>query len=108
MLSAQVIRTGQPILHFVHIEDITERKRREQELRNSESNYRTLMEQASDAIFISDKDGNYTDANVRATSMFGYSPRGNIASWDERLAASRRNHSHPDQIQRTSVRQKRS
>jgi PAS domain S-box-containing protein len=53
--------------------DISERKLMEQELRNSESNYRTLMEQASDAIFISDKDGNYTDANLRACGMFGYS-----------------------------------
>jgi PAS domain S-box-containing protein len=31
------------------------------------------MEQASDAIFIADKNGNYTDVNLRACSMFGYS-----------------------------------
>jgi PAS domain S-box-containing protein len=66
-----VIEGEKCILSFFF--DITERKEMEQELRNSENNYRTLMEQASDAIFIADKKGNYTDVNLRACSMFGYS-----------------------------------
>src|SRR5206468_1779668 len=35
--------------------------------------YRMLMEQASDAILISDAQGRYIDANQRACEIFGYS-----------------------------------
>ncbi|HMD67988.1 MAG TPA: PAS domain S-box protein, partial [Chitinivibrionales bacterium] len=73
LCSARMIQLGQRTCILSIMEDITERKLAEEALRSSESNCRTLMEQASDAIFISDKNGNYTDVNVRACSMFGYS-----------------------------------
>ncbi|MFA5815205.1 MAG: PAS domain S-box protein [Bacteroidales bacterium] len=38
----------------------------------SENRYQSLVEQASDGIFISDQDGNYTDVNTRGCEMFGY------------------------------------
>ena len=41
-------------------------------LREEETKYRTLMEYASDAIFIFDKEGNIIDANSKACEMSGY------------------------------------
>jgi PAS domain S-box-containing protein len=73
LFSAQMIQIGNRSCIISIIEDITKRKQVEKALRESESNYRTLMEQASDAIFISNKEGNYIDANLRACAMFGYS-----------------------------------
>ncbi len=52
--------------------DITERKRAEEVLRKSERNYRTLFEQASDAIEIIDEEGRIIDCNQKACSMLGY------------------------------------
>ncbi|UUX92626.1 sensor histidine kinase [Methanoplanus endosymbiosus] len=53
--------------------DITERKRVEDEIRQSEEKYRTLFESASDAIFILDNDGNFLEANHVACERLGYS-----------------------------------
>ncbi|MGA1875923.1 MAG: PAS domain S-box protein [bacterium] len=53
--------------------DITERKRMEEALRQSEAKYRNLMEHASDAIIITDKEGNFLEANKKAKILFGYS-----------------------------------
>jgi PAS domain S-box-containing protein len=49
-----------------------ERHRVEQALLESESRYRVLMEQASDGIFVLDKDGRLTDVNPSACEMLGY------------------------------------
>ena len=53
--------------------DVTERKRAEEILRESERKYRLLVEQASDGIVIFDKMGNFVDANSYACKALGYS-----------------------------------
>jgi PAS domain S-box-containing protein len=62
-------------LFAVHImEDITERKRAEQLLRESEEKFRTLVETTSDWIWEVDKAGVYTYCSPRVMDMLGYAP----------------------------------
>jgi len=49
-----------------------ERARTETALRHSEANYRTLVEHAADAIFVSSDDRVYVDANAAACQLSGY------------------------------------
>ncbi|MBA2524446.1 MAG: PAS domain S-box protein [Pyrinomonadaceae bacterium] len=54
------------------IRDIAERKRAEEALRQSESKYRLLMEQASDGIHTYDSSGNFIETNLKLCDMLGY------------------------------------
>jgi len=59
--------------YFVAItQDITERKRSEEMLQNSENKYRALFEDAADANWLMDETG-FLDCNSAALEMFGYS-----------------------------------
>ncbi len=53
-------------------EDITERKRAEMDLRESEEKYRTLVECSSDAILMLDKDRKIVSCNRAFLNLFGY------------------------------------
>ncbi len=52
--------------------DITERKRTEEALRESEAKFRTVAETASDAILTIDADGKIIFVNAAAEKIFGY------------------------------------
>lgn len=52
--------------------DITERKRVEEALKESESKYRNLIDQAWDAIFVIDSTGKMLLVNEQACKMLGY------------------------------------
>ena len=52
--------------------DITDQRRTELALRRSEAQFRTLVEQAPEAILILDLDFTLVDVNVRACSLSGY------------------------------------
>ncbi len=65
-------KEGGVVGHSGTAEDITARKKTELSLRESESRYRTLMEQASDGIHTYDFEGNFIDANTKLCQMLGY------------------------------------
>lgn len=56
----------------INYHDITERKLAEEALQASEKNYRELVEQASDGIFITNAEGYYVDVNQLGCQMLGY------------------------------------
>jgi|GEM_PF-6742494 len=53
--------------------DITDRKRAEDALEESEKKFRTFMESASDLMHIADKNGNFTYVNESMAGTLGYS-----------------------------------
>ena len=61
---------GQPLHFMPFILDITERKRAEELLRDSELKYRALFETAEGAILLF-ADGSWVDCNAKALSVFG-------------------------------------
>ena len=54
-------------------EDITERLQAEEALRDSEAKYHSLIDNAGEAILLTDIDGNFLEANRKAEELFGYS-----------------------------------
>ena len=53
---------------------LIDRKRAEEELKQSEEKYRTLIESSSDAILMLDKNRNIVSCNKACLSLFGYEP----------------------------------
>jgi PAS domain S-box-containing protein len=56
------------------VTDITERRKAEEAMRQSEQKYRELFENANDIIFILDFDGRILSCNAAACSTYGYEP----------------------------------
>ncbi len=54
------------------IRDITERKRAEEAIHESEEKYRSLFDESIDAIYITSREGKFLDANQAALELFGY------------------------------------
>ena len=71
--SIETDETGQPIRMFGTAQDVTERRRIEQELSQSEERYRDLVENAHDLIYEHDLDGKYTSTNKAGELTTGYS-----------------------------------
>jgi PAS domain S-box-containing protein len=64
---------GKPVRMMGSMMDITERKKAEDALLQSEEKYRTLVEQATDGIFIADHTGNFVIVNSAALKLSQYS-----------------------------------
>ncbi len=64
---------GRPSRMFGSIQDITQRKRAEAELRTSEARFRTFVDHATDGFFLYDVEtGVFTDVNQQACDSLGY------------------------------------
>lgn len=78
---------GNPVKMIGTILDITDRKNAEKELQESEFRFRTIIEQATDALYIIDFEGAIVEVNHKACVNLGYSKEElltmNIASVDE-------------------------
>jgi PAS domain S-box-containing protein len=62
------------------VRDITDRKRTEEALRESEKKYRDFFTTSRDPVFITSPDGRWIDFNDSALEMFGYSSREELMS----------------------------
>jgi PAS domain S-box-containing protein len=65
--------SGRPLRQFGVLQDITELRRAEQELRASEARFRTFVDHATDAFFLLDDDSIVLDVNRQACEGLGYS-----------------------------------
>jgi two-component system, cell cycle sensor histidine kinase and response regulator CckA len=64
------------------IRDITERRRAEELLRNTEEKYRRLFEESRDVVFISTAEGKFLDINPAGVELFGYDSREELLQVD--------------------------
>jgi PAS domain S-box-containing protein len=55
--------------------DLTERERAQREIKENEKKYRSLFEQASDPILVTDFKGNFTEVNGSFCKLFGYTKK---------------------------------
>ncbi len=74
-MSASLIRdkAGNPVGFRAVARDVTERKRREKELRQSEEKYRSILERIEEGYYEVDLAGNFTFLNDSICRIFGYS-----------------------------------
>jgi PAS domain S-box-containing protein len=63
---------GRPLRQFGTLQDITELRRAEEELRASEARFRTFADHAMDAFFLHDEDLIVIDVNRQACESLGY------------------------------------
>ena len=64
---------GEPEFGVAVVQDISERKRAEEALRDSEMRFRSLFEYSPDAVFLTIPTGKILAANPGASAIFGYS-----------------------------------
>lgn len=71
-ISSRELQVAGSRARLVVVNDVTERKKTEDRLRESESRFRELIEQAADGIYLSDADGNFIMVNTRGCELLGY------------------------------------
>lgn len=75
LLNAEVIEFGQEPCLLTASVDITDRKKAEASLTQSEQRYRALVDNANDIVATLDLDFRFTSVNPAAERILGYSPR---------------------------------
>jgi two-component system cell cycle sensor histidine kinase/response regulator CckA len=76
-ITASLNRDDQGQVRWIEgiIEDITDRRRLEEEFREGENRYRIIFDAATNALLVMDPAGRISEANQAAADMFGYSYR---------------------------------
>lgn len=72
LFSAETVQLNGETCILSVFNDITERKVAEEALRESEQRFRTLVEQATDALYVVDTNGRFLDVNQEACHSLGY------------------------------------
>jgi PAS domain S-box-containing protein/putative nucleotidyltransferase with HDIG domain len=71
-VTAAPVHYQDKLVSLVIFRDISERKKAEAAIRESETSYRGLFNRVSEAIYIQDRDGHFLDVNEGAVNMYGY------------------------------------
>ncbi len=97
LVSVQLLRGAdeQPRFFITHVQDITERKRAEAALRESEERFRIAFDNAPTGMSIIAPNGAYLAVNPRLCRMFGHTP-------DELLSGTIAVVTHPDDVARSN------
>ncbi len=75
----------------VFIRDISSRKLTEKFLKESEESYRSVFDNASEAIYIQDSNGVFLDVNRAALELYGYAKSEIVGTTPEKLSAPGKN-----------------
>ncbi|MFI5450248.1 MAG: PAS domain S-box protein [Candidatus Bathyarchaeia archaeon] len=76
---AKIIYNQKPAIEFV-FDDITDRKRADEKLRESEERYHSLFDLMLDGVYLSTHEGRFVDVNPAFVRMFGYSSKQEVLS----------------------------
>ena len=88
--------SGQPAGALMLLRDITEQKRTEEALKESEERFRSLVQNASDLITLVDATGTITYESPSKERILGYGPQ-------ELVGRPALEHVHPDDLEQVSV-----
>ncbi len=81
-LGSRTVFEGRPAL-IGTLEDVTERRKAEEKLRDSEARYRDLFENSVDAIYLSTPSGRMLDINPAGVRLFGFSSKQELLNVDD-------------------------
>ena len=87
-LWAEFVENG--IIHGI-TQDVTEKKEKEKKIIESEQSFRELFDNASDAIYILNKEGKFVDVNMGANNMYGYKTEEFVGRTPEFISAPGKN-----------------
>lgn len=90
-VSRRLDHAGRPWGTVAIVRDITDRKKTEQELRESHENYLGLFNTVTEAIYVHGPDGVFLDVNEGAVNMYGYSRQELIGRTPAFVASPQRN-----------------
>ncbi|MCL5268157.1 MAG: PAS domain S-box protein [Bacteroidetes bacterium] len=81
-LGSRTIFKGRPAI-IGTLEEVTERRKAEEKLRESEARYRDLFENSVDAIYLSTPSGKLLDINPAGVKLFGFSSKEELLNVDD-------------------------